>query len=80
MASRGMARAAVVVPAGPTRWPVGGRRPGGQAGNLRTSYVLPSAALRVAGAGVVWPLPGEPLAEAVAAAGPHHLVWVDIEP
>jgi hypothetical protein len=49
-------------------------------GNLRTSYVLPSVTLRVADAGVVWPLPGEPLAEAVAAAGPHRLVWVDIEP
>ena len=49
-------------------------------GNLRTSYVLPAAGLRVTGAGVVWPRPGDPLSEAVAAAGPHRLVWADLEP
>lgn len=48
-------------------------------GNLRTHYVLPAATLRVLGAGVVWPLPGEPLTEAVAEAGPHRLVWVDLD-
>jgi len=48
-------------------------------GNLRVNYVLPAATLRVSGAGVVWPAPGDPLAEAVAAAGPHRLVWVDLD-
>jgi hypothetical protein len=46
-------------------------------GNLRVDYVLPSADWRVTGAGVLWPERG-PLAEAVARAGPHRLVWVDI--
>ena len=46
-------------------------------GNLRVDYVLPSAELAVAGAGVFWPAPGVPLAEA-AAATPHRLVWVDL--
>lgn len=49
-----------------------------KAGNLRLDYVLPSAGLAVAGAGVFWPAPGEPLAEAVAAASAHRLVWVDL--
>lgn len=48
-------------------------------GNLRTHYVLPASSLRVLGAGVVWPRPEEPLAEAVAAAGAHRLVWVDLD-
>ena len=48
-------------------------------GNLRTHYVLPAASLRVLGAGVLWPLPEDPLAEAVEAAGPHRLVWVDLD-
>ncbi|MFT3975260.1 MAG: endonuclease/exonuclease/phosphatase family protein [Amaricoccus sp.] len=47
-------------------------------GNLRVDYVLPSSDLAVAGAGVFWPAPGAPLAEAVAAASPHRLVWVDL--
>ncbi len=46
-------------------------------GNLRVDYVLPSADLAVAGAGVFWPAPGEPLAEAAAATA-HRLVWVDL--
>ena len=49
-------------------------------GNLRTSYILPAAPLRVTAAGVVWPFPNDPLAEAAEAAGPHRLVWVDIDP
>jgi hypothetical protein len=48
-------------------------------GNLRVDYVLPAATLRVAGAGVVWPALGDPLALAVEAAGPHRLVWVDLD-
>ncbi len=47
-------------------------------GNLRVAYVLPSAALRVSGAGVLWPPPGDPLAPLAEAAGPHRLVWVDL--
>lgn len=47
-------------------------------GNLRVDYVLPSADLGVSGSGVFWPAPGEPLADAVAAASPHRLVWVDL--
>ena len=47
-------------------------------GNLRVDYVLPSADLQVAGAGVFWPAPGEPLADRVAEGPPHRLVWVDI--
>ncbi|SHJ03390.1 endonuclease/exonuclease/phosphatase family protein [Wenxinia saemankumensis] len=47
-------------------------------GNLRVSYVLPSRDWIVTESGVLWPPPGDPLAEAVAAAGPHRLVWVDL--
>ncbi len=49
-----------------------------QPGNLRVDYVLPAAGLEVTGAGVLWPEPGAPLAEAAAAASRHRLVWVDI--
>lgn len=52
------------------------------AGNLRVSYVLPSNTWAVTGAGVFWPAPDDPLAALLGndglAAGPHHLVWVDI--
>ena len=47
-------------------------------GNLRVDYVLPSAELTVAGAGVFWPAEGGPLAEAALAASDHRLVWVDV--
>ncbi|MCF2905874.1 endonuclease/exonuclease/phosphatase family protein [Octadecabacter sp. CECT 8868] len=51
-------------------------------GNLRVSYVLPSSDLSVVGAGVFWPALDDPLASLLGsdglAAGPHHLVWVDI--
>ncbi len=51
----------------------------GGPGNLRVSYVLPSADWRVADAGVYWPAPGTGLLGSDGlAAGPHHLVWVDI--
>ncbi|ARE41246.1 3-phytase precursor [Rhodovulum sp. P5] len=46
-------------------------------GNLRVDYVLPSADLSVTGSGVFWPEGGE-LAETVARASRHRLVWVDI--
>ena len=52
-------------------------------GNLRVSYVLPAASLRVVGAGVFWPAPDDPRAALLGsdglAAGPHRLVWVDID-
>lgn len=51
-------------------------------GNLRVSYVLPSASLRIADAGVFWPAPDDPKAALMGddglAAGPHRLVWVDV--
>lgn len=47
-------------------------------GNLRVDYVLPDASLGIADAGVFWPAPGVPLAEAAGAASAHRLVWVDI--
>ena len=48
-------------------------------GNLRVSYVLPSADWEVTAAGVLWPEAG-PLAEAAARASRHRLVWVDLAP
>jgi hypothetical protein len=52
-------------------------------GNLRVSYVLPSSSLKVVDAGVFWPAPDDPLAGLLGsdgmAAGPHRLVWVDIQ-
>ena len=54
----------------------------GGPGNLRVSYVLPSADWQVADAGVFWPAPGDAaaalLGEDGLAAGPHRLVWVDL--
>ncbi|MBA3323902.1 MAG: endonuclease/exonuclease/phosphatase family protein [Rhodobacteraceae bacterium] len=47
-------------------------------GNLRVSYVLPSAELAVEASGVFWPAPDDPAAAALADGPPHHLVWVDI--
>lgn len=41
-------------------------------GNLRVSYVLPSADWAVSDAGVHWP-------DDAIDAGPHHLVWVDLQ-
>ncbi|TCO73611.1 endonuclease/exonuclease/phosphatase family protein [Rhodovulum euryhalinum] len=49
----------------------------GDPGNLRVDYVLPSIGLTVTGAGVLWPAEG-PMAETVAAASRHRLVWVDL--
>ena len=49
-------------------------------GNLRVSYVLPDAALRVTGAGVFWPPSGDPMHALVAGedAPRHRMVWVDL--
>ncbi|MFF0943764.1 endonuclease/exonuclease/phosphatase family protein [Kocuria sabuli] len=53
-------------------------------GNLRADYVLPSKNLRVVGAGVFWPAPGEPGAELTGEhpfpASDHRPVWVDVVP
>ncbi|WP_428830121.1 endonuclease/exonuclease/phosphatase family protein [Cereibacter changlensis] len=47
-------------------------------GHLRVDLVLPSADLQVAGSGVLWPPPGDPLAAVAATASRHRPVWVDI--
>ncbi|WP_267899571.1 endonuclease/exonuclease/phosphatase family protein [Gemmobacter lutimaris] len=47
-------------------------------GGLRVDYILPSAGLRVTGAGVMRPQTG-PLAEALAAASRHFPVWVTLD-
>ncbi|MEO0381396.1 MAG: endonuclease/exonuclease/phosphatase family protein [Pseudomonadota bacterium] len=47
-------------------------------GDLRADYVLPSTHWRVTGSGVLWPSPDDPMAETVATASRHHLVWVDL--
>ena len=49
-----------------------------QPGNLRVDYVLPAATLTVLDAGVLWPPASDPLADTVALASRHRLVWVDI--
>ncbi|MGY6409396.1 MAG: endonuclease/exonuclease/phosphatase family protein [Alkalilacustris sp.] len=49
-----------------------------QPGSLRVDYLLPSADLAVLDAGVLWPRPDDPLAEAVGTASRHRLVWADI--
>lgn len=50
----------------------------GGPGALRVDYLLPSSALRVTGAGVLWPRPDEALRAAAEAASRHRLVWVDV--
>jgi len=51
-------------------------------GDLRVSYVLPSADWTITDAGVFWPALDDPdralIGDDGLAAGPHHLVWVDI--
>ncbi|MFN7001878.1 MAG: endonuclease/exonuclease/phosphatase family protein [Roseinatronobacter sp.] len=53
-------------------------------GNLRVSYILPSAGLRVRASGVFWPAPDSP--DATLLGDPdrpptrHRLVWVDLDP
>ncbi|PTX50364.1 endonuclease/exonuclease/phosphatase family protein [Gemmobacter caeni] len=47
-------------------------------GGLRVDYILPSADLRVTGAGVMRP-PSGPLAEALAASSRHFPVWVTLD-
>ena len=47
-------------------------------GDLRVSYILPSTDLRIEDSGVLWPASDDPLAETVATASRHRLVWVDL--
>lgn len=47
-------------------------------GGLRLDYVLPSSALMVVGAGVLWPAPEDALWPDLQAASHHFPVWVDI--
>ncbi|MFV2020734.1 endonuclease/exonuclease/phosphatase family protein [Micromonospora sp. LOL_023] len=60
----------------------------GTPGNLRVDYLLPRRGLPVRGAGVFWPVPGDPLFRLVGDYDPtlpggfptsdHRLVWLDI--
>ncbi|SEN15308.1 Endonuclease/Exonuclease/phosphatase family protein [Loktanella fryxellensis] len=52
--------------------------PDGAPGNLRVSYVMPTAGFTVTDSGVFWPAPDDPDAAMANAAGPHRLVWVDL--
>jgi hypothetical protein len=51
-------------------------------GNLRADYVLPDRRLRVVGAGVFWPVPGDPLSRLTGEfpfpSSDHRSVWVDL--
>lgn len=47
-------------------------------GGLRVEQILPSADLRVTGAGVLWPPDTDPLAAILATASRHRPVWVDV--
>lgn len=53
----------------------------GAPGNLRADYVLPHKSLRIAGAGVFWPLSSDPLFRLVGVfpfpSSDHRLVWMD---
>ena len=46
-------------------------------GNLRVDYVLTSVGLEITGAGVFWPIEGEPGADLIDASD-HRLVWIDV--
>lgn len=62
----------------------------GAPGNLRVDYVLPSLGLPIAGSGVFWPAPGDPLSRLTGTFDPallpvggfptsdHRLVWLDV--
>ncbi len=73
------------VPVGPgglhEERPYAGRRDTRTSSWGRIDYALPSADLEVAGAGVFWPAPGDPLRRLVDGDGrssDHRLVWVDV--
>jgi endonuclease/exonuclease/phosphatase family metal-dependent hydrolase len=52
-------------------------RVGGEVGNLRLDYVLPSRGFEIIDTSVFWPLPTHPDARLTAATD-HHLVWMDL--
>jgi len=52
--------------------------PDGRPGNLRVSYILPSRDLKIAGAGVFWPAPSDPLSSLMSDEIAHRLVWIDL--
>jgi hypothetical protein len=52
---------------------------GGEAGNLRVDYVLPSRDFTVTDSGVYWPALPDPMAQTVLEASRHRLVYVDVE-
>ncbi|MFY0682234.1 MAG: endonuclease/exonuclease/phosphatase family protein [Thalassovita sp.] len=47
-------------------------------GRFRVDYVLPSQDMRVLASGVYWPEAADPMAQTVAQASRHRLVWVDL--
>jgi hypothetical protein len=47
-------------------------------GNLRADYVLPRKNMKIADAGVFWPLSTDPLFSLVSSSD-HRLVWIDVE-
>ena len=47
-------------------------------GGLRVDMILPSADLKLTGAGVLWPPDTDPLTAALQAASRHRPIWVDI--
>lgn len=49
-----------------------------RSGNLRVDYILPAQGVTVIDTAAVWPAPDDPLADAVATASNHKLVWVDL--
>ncbi len=49
-------------------------------GGLRLDYILPSADLSVAAAGVLWPAGNDPLAADLAVASSHFPVWILLDP
>ncbi len=49
-------------------------------GGLRVEVILPSADLRIAASGVLWPPDDDPLAAALKIASRHHPLWVEITP
>ncbi|MDP5219767.1 endonuclease/exonuclease/phosphatase family protein [Ruegeria sp. 2205SS24-7] len=47
-------------------------------GRMRVDYILPSRDWQVAGSGVFWPAPGDPMYEHAVKASRHRLVWADL--
>ncbi|MCL6285885.1 endonuclease/exonuclease/phosphatase family protein [Ruegeria sp. 2012CJ41-6] len=47
-------------------------------GRMRVDYILPSRDWQVAGSGVFWPAPGDPMYEHAVNASRHRLLWTDL--